>query len=80
MSSTNNGGPAFPRPAGDFNGTRHGNAAQTGMTLRDYFAAKAMQGFAADPQMGRETAEEIAELAYMWADAMLKQREQGAKQ
>ena len=43
MSKINDGGPAFPRPAGDFNGSRHGNGAQTGMTLRDYFAAKAMQ-------------------------------------
>jgi hypothetical protein len=32
------GGPAFPRP---FSGTTQ--YAQEGMTLRDYFAAKAMQ-------------------------------------
>lgn len=49
-----------------------------GMTLRDYFAAKAMQGFAAkdvfDP--GLATPEQRAKLAYIEADAMLKARGQ----
>jgi hypothetical protein len=56
------GGPAFPRP-GDFN-------PQVGMTLRDYFAAKAMQGLmdAAMPMP------EIADAAYAMADDMLKVR------
>ena len=45
-----------------------------GMTLRDYFAAKAMQGFAAyiGPSM---TFDSRAKIAYEWADAMLKARE-----
>ena len=45
-----------------------------GMTLRDYFAAKAMQGFAAyiGPSM---TFDSRAKTAYEWADAMLKARE-----
>ena len=45
----------------------------TGMTLRDYFAAKAMQGFAAyiGPSM---TFDSRAKTAYEWADAMLKAR------
>ena len=46
-----------------------------GMTLRDYFAAKALQGFAADPEMGGEP-DLIANLAYEWADAMMKAREE----
>ena len=48
---------------------------EKGMTLRDYFAAKAMQGFAAyiGPSM---TFESRAKMAYDWADAMLKAREQ----
>ena len=44
---------------------------QSGMTLRDYFAAKAMQewvGFC-EPEKG-------AARSYEWADAMLKAREQ----
>ena len=40
-----NGGPAFPAPAGVTHIT------QQGMTLRDYFAAKAMQGMLANPKL-----------------------------
>jgi len=46
-----------------------------GMTLRDYFAAKAMQGFLADgaaPDVSKET---ISVMAYSMADAMMKARE-----
>jgi hypothetical protein len=44
----------------------------TGMTLRDYFAAKAMQAL-----LGYEesTLQNDAEVAYQMADAMLKARE-----
>ena len=58
--SKETGGPAFP--------THYTN----GMTLRDYFAAKAMQGLLA---YGWKTEENIAPKAYAMADAMLKQRE-----
>jgi len=45
----------------------------TGMTLRDHFAAKAMQGFAtSDDEWG--SADHMAKGAYEWADAMLKAR------
>ena len=47
-----------------------------GMTLRDYFAAKALQGFAADPDLCQTTIEDIATMAYAWADAMMKAREE----
>ena len=61
------GGPAFPvENAATWQGH--------GMTLRDYFAAKAMQGFAADPQV-EAGAEKVAQIAYAWADAMLAARE-----
>ena len=48
MSNTNTGGPAFPFPAYTYpNGEiNHGEG---GMTLRDYFAAKAMQGIVCAP-------------------------------
>jgi hypothetical protein len=42
------------------------------MTLRDYFAAKAMQAIMANPHW---TPEGIAEAAYKQADAMMKARE-----
>lgn len=54
--------PAFPRD--------HAHDGHNGMTLRDYFAAKAMQEL-----VGVFTAKEGAEKAYEWADAMLKARE-----
>ncbi|MDT3718472.1 hypothetical protein [Pseudomonas oryzihabitans] len=54
-----------------------GRVDNPGMELRDYFAAKAMQGFSAssDEQLIKKTFDEIASLAYRQADAMLKARE-----
>ncbi len=65
----NTGGPAFPV---DFSTT------YKGMTLRDYFAVKAMEGMFARDRNRKlvVTAEENARTAYEWADAMLKAREQ----
>lgn len=62
--------PAFPAPTGVSHIT------EQGMTLRDYFAAKAMQGFAAMSDVdGFSSVEEMAKMSYKWADAMLKVRE-----
>lgn len=78
MSAIKNGGPAFPRPASEYtvSGTlADGNDAireQDGMSLRDYFAAKAMQGMLANSGVD---AFRIAKEAYMFADAMLDRRE-----
>ena len=53
---------------------------QLGMTLRDYFAAKAMASVILDPWYSTqdapfsETAQHIAEDAYLIADAMIKRR------
>ena len=67
--SDNTGGPAFPTPA-------H-NLQNDGMTLRDYFAAKAMQGVIASLQEGDERGcVWVAVYAYQYADAMLKARGQ----
>jgi hypothetical protein len=60
------GGPAFPS-------TNHHGHKLEGMTLRDYFAAKAMQGFIPD---GGTNVQEIAQASYIVADAMLKARGQ----
>jgi hypothetical protein len=46
-----------------------------GMTLRDYFAAKAMQGLFAAGGGLVKTADQWAAQAYTMADAMLKARE-----
>ena len=48
---------------------------QKGMTLRDYFAAKAIQGLLADG-VGSLMDEELADWAYKLANAMMKAREQ----
>ena len=66
------GGPAFPLQSigPEF------EPGYAGMTLRDYFAAKAMQGlFAAGGGVTRG-AEEWASLAYIMADAMLAARKE----
>lgn len=78
MTAKTDGGPAFPRPAGDYNGTRHGNGAQVGISKRDYFAAKAMQAIL--PTITEFPDENwrigVALDSYAMADAMLKAREE----
>ncbi|PXL16216.1 hypothetical protein DMS46_07430 [Klebsiella variicola] len=70
MSKENNGGPAYPTQGYE------------GLTLRDYFAGQAMQGWLASyPESDNHpvaTHHEnmVAELSYLMADAMLKAREE----
>ena len=67
------GGPAFPKTPFIEIGTP-----QNGMTLRDYFAAKAMQGLIHHFDFGtfRDDPMRLAGWSYDAADAMLKAREQ----
>jgi len=74
MSNKDNGGHAFPCA-----GSEHGYP-EAGMSLRDYFAAKAMAMFngmdvtcEADIRR-RLDFSEAASLSYQYADAMLKER------
>ena len=54
----------------------HGDWTCTGMTLRDYFAAKAMQGMLASGNLPKTMPDaDLAECVYNLADAMLKARE-----
>ncbi len=46
------------------------------MTLRDYFAAKAMQGILSFEAIDEYSAKDVAFVAYEMADALLKAREQ----
>lgn len=65
----NDGGPAFPVPS---------LAVGSGMTLRDYFAAAALQGFCANQRWNPIESihfANLAEDAFIAADAMLKARE-----
>jgi hypothetical protein len=66
LNTQDTGGPAFPLSTDAIFDNE-------GMTLRDYFAAKAMQGMLAC-EMLRATEQEFADRAYKVADAMLKAR------
>ena len=71
------GGPAFPTENSRQTGpvTWH----HEGMTLRDYFAAKAMQAYFTDPDVGfgSDVIDAGTRAAYRIADAMLRAREGG---
>ncbi|MCS4063674.1 hypothetical protein [Pseudomonas putida] len=62
--------PAFPVQASDYGG--HGTC--FGLTIRDHFAAKAMNGICAHHDTWGLAESEIAEHAYRIADAMLAAR------
>ena len=68
-TNTEDGGTAFPC---------HTIAMHEGMTLRDYFAAKALQGFMVGlkpaQDIGPDMQDRIALGMYSMADAMLKAR------
>jgi hypothetical protein len=69
--SADKGGPAFPSHGS------MGEVAHEGMTLRDYFAAKAMQGLLASlPGDTTLYDSNVAKWSYEMADAMLKARGQ----
>ena len=73
MNAINNGGPAFPlkEPL---------SSDHEGMTLRDYFAAKAMQGFLTHEFGADAPSDKVAAWSYEMADAMLKARQLDSQQ
>ena len=85
------GGPAFPMGIAEGVHRTHGAYSQKGMSLRDYFAATALQGALASKETleaaallitrsdGSVTLERlIAIRSYAFADAMLAARKEGA--
>lgn len=73
MITLNDGGPAFPSTITD------DSLHVGGMSLRDYFAAKAMRAFVMtlcdkDQMQDREAGDLIATLSYVQADAMINAR------
>jgi hypothetical protein len=79
INAAADGGPAFPVEVQTYNGMMRGlqtsshSQWETGMSLRDYFAAKAM------PDLMRDVGDrspfcEVAKMAYEMADAMLAAR------
>ena len=75
--STGNINPAFPLADSctDYIGSNRAHA--NGMTMRDYFAAKTMQGMLAAGEGVPN--EKLAKWAYGVADAMLAERAQGVE-
>lgn len=74
MPNKDDGGPAFPARPADM---------EAGMTLRDYFAAQAMEALlsymmtisrVAD-QTNQQLGVMVARIAYLQADAMLEERD-----
>ena len=68
----NTGGYAFPRSETLYPDGSTSDPGAVGMTLRDYFAAKAMQALIARNVPNISV---IARESYRYADAMLKERE-----
>ena len=78
MNTITDGGPAFPLPVNDEQCRARFDSGYGGMTLRDYFAAKAMHGFITNIDTRRSNLIDVPQLAkssYNIADAMLKARE-----
>jgi hypothetical protein len=85
MEKINDGGPAFPDPGRAQSAKQREVLTNTGMTLRDYFAAKAMcsamdltptrwwnEGL--NPAAGTAEIQRVAKVAYAMADSMLAAR------
>ncbi len=73
ISDIKDGGPAFPHTVVDNSTNFDPDVNHSGLSIRDYFAVKAMQGMMHD--VTNPNGEAIAEWAYRVADAMLRARE-----
>lgn len=73
MNTEKTGGSAFPT---NVNGQLHHSCTENGMTLLDYFAAKAMQAVTATPHSFSEVKDDAtcAEFSYKLAAAMIEER------
>ena len=65
-------GPAFPTL--DYITPERLAYNSVGMSLRDYFAAKAMQGMISNPDCTGDRKQDVVREAYEFADAMLEER------
>lgn len=79
MSEIKDGGPAFPDPGRAQSTKQREVLTNTGMTLRDYFAAKALAAMIGQPNKdhencGKKAVPRLAQFAYEYADAMIAAR------
>jgi hypothetical protein len=75
MAIKKNNHPAFP--VSYFSGDSKTSAVKpnSGMAIRDYFAASALRGYRASEEFSGELPEIVAELSFVDADAMMIERE-----
>jgi hypothetical protein len=71
MKNTNTGGPAFPVQSVYIEDQ---DTNSCGMTLRDYFAAQAMQGLLSTVKDEEWQYDDVAVIAYGMADEMMEAR------
>lgn len=69
----NDGGQAFPQPL-TFDAGGIAIAAYPGMSLRDWFAGRALNGMLSTELGGEADKSDVAEQAYFYADAMIEAR------
>jgi hypothetical protein len=69
-----NNEPAFPTKINTEHFSHPSTIYNTGMTLRDYFAAKTLQGLLSN-RNAEAAIDEFASKSYQMADAMLKARQ-----
>lgn len=76
-SNINTNHPAFPVQAYPGDGSNPKVRPNTGMSMRDYFAAYAMLGILANPEEFGEDSpiEDVADFSFKMAKAMLERRE-----
>ena len=70
---------AFPSRESIYGSDVIGVKENSGMDLRDYFAAKAMQGLLSNPKLQEQILKQgqdwIVESSYAWANSMMQVRE-----
>ena len=75
------GGDAFPFSRFNEKGEIDWGSVEQGMTLRDYFAGQALIALVGSPHLspdnGKSRGDTVARNAYLYADAMLAEREKG---
>jgi len=79
MSEKKDGGPAFPVRVITSTAIGDHVSELPGLSLRDYFAAKALQGLLACPNNtrvdGLSTRDSVSKVAYILADCMIEARD-----
>lgn len=79
MSTTNDGGQAYPTVREYQHGGGAGYERIDGMSLREWFAGQALAGLATGAPERKLSPAQVATLSYGYADAMIAARNGGAR-